>query len=233
MNPASRATSVPTKPLPPPPPPPPPPRADRGGQRSFAEALSRGRGAPDDPPEANTDERVASPQGDEVPEPRLTEEGPPAPTSPGATSTSTPTKPVDPSSDDDQVTAPAPRRAHDELLDPSSRHVAQLAPLFQSPEAPAAAPVASVETATRPSLESMLPELVRKIAWSGDGRRGSMRLELGAGSLSGGTLTVHADAGRVRVELDAPAGTDVAAWKARLSERLAQRGVEVDEIVVE
>jgi hypothetical protein len=84
----------------------------------------------------------------------------------------------------------------------------------------------------RTSLETILPELVRKVAWSGDGRRGTMRLELGAGSLAGGTLVVHADDGRVRVELDAPSGTDVGAWKARLEERLAQRGVDVDEVDV-
>jgi hypothetical protein len=82
-------------------------------------------------------------------------------------------------------------------------------------------------------MESMLPELVRKIAWAGDGKKGSMRLELGAGALAGGTLVVHADDGRVRVELNAPAGTDVAAWKARLHERLERRGVAVDEVIVE
>jgi hypothetical protein len=82
-------------------------------------------------------------------------------------------------------------------------------------------------------MESMLPELVRKIAWAGDGKKGSMRLELGAGALAGGTLVVHADDGRVRVELNAPAGTDVAAWKARLHERLERRGVAVDEVIVD
>jgi hypothetical protein len=59
-----------------------------------------------------------------------------------------------------------------------------------------------------------------------------MRLELGAGSLAGGTLVVHAESGRVRVELDAPAGADIEAWKARLSERLLRRGVVVDELTV-
>jgi hypothetical protein len=60
-----------------------------------------------------------------------------------------------------------------------------------------------------------------------------MRLELGAGALAGSTVVVHADAGRVRVQLDTPAGTDIEAWKARLDERLTLRGVEVEEIVVE
>jgi hypothetical protein len=86
--------------------------------------------------------------------------------------------------------------------------------------------------ATRGSLEMVLPELVRKIAWAGDGKRGSMRLELGRGALAGGTLVVHADEGRVRVDLDTPAGVDVEQWRARLAERLAQRGVDVEELVV-
>jgi hypothetical protein len=79
----------------------------------------------------------------------------------------------------------------------------------------------------------VLPELVRRIAWSGDGKRGSIRLEFGAGALSGGTLVVHADDGRVRVELEAPAGADVTAWRARLEERLASRGVVVEELTVQ
>jgi hypothetical protein len=128
----------------------------------------------------------------------------------------------------------AQRRSRNDPLDPAARHAAQMAPLFQAPPpAPAVSTAAPVEAETRASLESMLPELVRKIAWSGDGKKGSMRLELGAGALAGGTLLVHADEGRVRVELNAPAGTDVDAWKARLQERLDRRGVAVDEIIVE
>ena len=50
------------------------------------------------------------------------------------------------------------------------------------------------------------PDMVKKIAWAGDGKRGSMRLELGAGALAGGTLLVQAEEGRVRVELNAPPG---------------------------
>ena len=132
----------------------------------------------------------------------------------------------------------APRRTlRQDPLDPSERHAAQIGPFGASPAdasppAGAPAPATAADAQVRTSLETILPELVRKVAWSGDGRRGTMRLELGAGSLAGGTLVVHADDGRVRVELDAPSGTDVGAWKARLEERLAQRGVDVDEVDV-
>ena len=97
---------------------------------------------------------------------------------------------------------------------------------------PLSAPSAPAETQARASLESILPELVRKIALSGDSRRGSMRLELGGGALAGGTLLVHADEGRVSVELDAPAGTNLEEWRTRLHERLVQRGVDVETVHV-
>ncbi len=83
------------------------------------------------------------------------------------------------------------------------------------------------------SLEELLPALVRKIAWSGDGRRGSVRLELGAGALSGATLLVHADGGQVRVALQAPPVTDLEDWRARIAGRLAAKGLDVLGVDVE
>jgi hypothetical protein len=97
----------------------------------------------------------------------------------------------------------------------------------------AGAPVPSGEQQARRSLEDLLPSLVRKIAWSGDARRGTMRLELGAGALSGGTLVVHADDGRVSVQLRAPEGVNAAEWRARIEERLVMRGLSVDAVEVE
>ena len=129
-------------------------------------------------------------------------------------------------------------------LDARERHRASLAPpesLFapspmtmpQPPVAPFVgppdAPVAARATA---SLEDLLPALVRRVAWSGDGHRGTLRLELGAGELAGGTLLVHADAGRVRVHLQVPAGTDAPTWQRRIRERLAARGIATDGIEV-
>jgi hypothetical protein len=60
-----------------------------------------------------------------------------------------------------------------------------------------------------------------------------MRLEIGAGALAGGSLVVHADGGRVRVELTVPESVDREAWKTKLGDRLASRGVDVDELIVE
>jgi hypothetical protein len=82
------------------------------------------------------------------------------------------------------------------------------------------------------SLEELIPVLVRRIAWTGDRHRGSVRLELGAGELAGATLLVHADGGRVRVHIDAPPGADTLAWQHRISQRLASRGVLADSVEV-
>jgi hypothetical protein len=91
---------------------------------------------------------------------------------------------------------------------------------------------APLETSARASLETLLPALVRRIAWSGDGRKGSLRLEFGAGALAGGTLVVHSDDGRVRVELQAPTGADAATWKERIVSRLEARRLHVEDVDV-
>jgi hypothetical protein len=128
--------------------------------------------------------------------------------------------------------APRRRTIPDESLDPSARHLAQLAPPALAgafPSTPATSP-AQVEARVRSSLEDLLPVLVRRVAWSGDGRRGTVRLELGAGELAGGTLLVQVEEGRVRVRLSAPPGVDVGAWRGRIAERLEARGLTVDSV---
>lgn len=129
----------------------------------------------------------------------------------------------------------ASRPVRSDPLDPVTRHSAQISPLLGMSESPRvqALPDAPVQASARASLEEVLPALVRRIAWSGDGKRGTLRLEFGEGALAGGTLLVHADDGRVRVELQAPPGTDTTAWKERIASRLTKRGVNLDELVVE
>jgi hypothetical protein len=121
---------------------------------------------------------------------------------------------------------------HDETLDPSARHAAQLAPPAMAAAMPVAAPAtpAQVEARVRSSVEDLLPALVRRVAWSGDGRRGTVRMELGAGELAGGTLLVQVDEGRVRVHLSAPPGIDAASWRGRIQGRLEARGLVVESV---
>jgi hypothetical protein len=77
-------------------------------------------------------------------------------------------------------------------------------------------------------MEQLVPELVRRIAWSGDGRRGTVRLELGAGPHAGTTVTVHSDGGKVRVLLEARGSSDTADLRDRIDRRLRARGLDVE-----
>jgi hypothetical protein len=92
-------------------------------------------------------------------------------------------------------------------------------PVAESPAARAGAPA---------SLEEILPALVRKIAWSGDARRGTVRIELGSGALAGATLLVTADDGRVQVTLSGRAGIELESWRERIATRLAARGLDAE-----
>jgi hypothetical protein len=141
--------------------------------------------------------------------------------------------PPEPPANERPHVAPEPRKKiDDDPLDPATRHAAQLAPLLAT-SAPAAPPPNAVEVRARASLDKVLPALVKRVAWSGDGRRGVVRLEFGAGSLAGGTLIVHADDGRLRVELTAPAGANPAEWKERITARLLRRGLSLDDVRVD
>jgi hypothetical protein len=133
-------------------------------------------------------------------------------------------------------------RHTDDPLDPLHRRRATYAPpdmlssaMLMGP-APAAlsAPSGVTESVARAaaSLEDLIPALVRRFAWSSDGRRGTARLEIGAGELAGSTLVVHADAGRVRVHLDVPPGVDARAWQVRIHQRLASRNIPTDLVEV-
>lgn len=127
------------------------------------------------------------------------------------------------------------RHAHGESdLDPMARQAAQLAPpQTMTATAPMERETAAAQTNARVSLEELVPQLVKKIAWSGDAQRGMVRMELGAGDLAGGTLTVSAENGRVSVHVAAPPGTDAHAWKTRIASRLEARGIAVDTVHVE
>ncbi|MFO0680231.1 MAG: hypothetical protein U0169_27155 [Polyangiaceae bacterium] len=91
--------------------------------------------------------------------------------------------------------------------------------------------VAPSSTATRNasvSLETLLPEFVRRIAWSGDRSRGAMDVELGRGVLAGARLVLTAEGSVAKARLEAPPGVDAEAWAARLRARFSARGLDVD-----
>ena len=119
----------------------------------------------------------------------------------------------------------------DATLDPMLQVLGALAPRA-APSTMRAKPELAAQPDVRTPVEQLMARLVRRVAWSGNGRTGAARLELGAGELEGATLIIQADEGVVRVALDLPPGVDRAAWKKRISGRLAMRGIQVETVDV-
>jgi hypothetical protein len=125
------------------------------------------------------------------------------------------------SEDDDAPSAESPRAALDPLLCQMAFHPGITLGLAEAQGAQAAtfAPV------FREDLQNLINGLARRVAWGGDRRKGSARIELSEGALAGATLTVHTDQRHVRVELDLPSGGSLASdWQQRILDRLAKRG---------
>jgi hypothetical protein len=115
-----------------------------------------------------------------------------------------------------------------DLLDPARRHAASLAPPVTSPlSTPPAKANAPLRART---LEELLPALVRRIAWAGDKHKGTAHFELGAGAFAGTTVVVHAEGGRVRVELHGTEGPELDRLRARLDGRLRGHGLDVESV---
>jgi hypothetical protein len=82
------------------------------------------------------------------------------------------------------------------------------------------------------AIDPLVGELLRSIAWGGDRRRGTARIELGSGRYGGTALKVEVVGERLHIDLEAPPGVDANELGARLSERFAARGLPVDSLVV-
>jgi hypothetical protein len=82
------------------------------------------------------------------------------------------------------------------------------------------------------TIDPLVSELLRSIAWGGDRRRGTARIELGSGRYGGTALKVEVVGERLQIDLDAPPGVDASELGARLSERFAARGLLVDSLIV-
>ncbi len=124
--------------------------------------------------------------------------------------------------------------AQDDPLDPMLRQPGLFAPPVAAMQAttPTPTPHGALLARATPALEALPPQRVRKSAWSGDGKRGAVRMELGAGALAGSTLMLESEGGRIRVQLDAPPGVDGEAWKQRIGARLAEKRIDVESIEI-
>jgi hypothetical protein len=74
--------------------------------------------------------------------------------------------------------------------------------------------------------------LVRRVAWGGDARGATARIEIGAGEWAGATIVVHAVERQVAVEIELPPGARVESWRERLAERFGERGLALSELTI-
>ncbi len=149
--------------------------------------------------------------------------------------------PVAPRPERDPHARPEPWRKPEEPANEPSladeRLAVSLAPPCWAPAPPApAAPAAPVATAStlaaggRASLEDLFGAGIRRVAWAGDARRGTARVEMGEGVLEGAVVMVHAEGPRVSIEVSGSESAQTSAWAERVRSRLAAKGVDVDEI---
>jgi hypothetical protein len=113
------------------------------------------------------------------------------------------------------------------VLDPLARALA--AQQFRVSQQYVAPPTSSPRSL---DLEQLFSQLVRRVAWGGDRRKGTARIEFGSGELSGATLLVEADQNELKVDLELPPGVPAEPWRERLAARLQERGFNVRELSV-
>lgn len=75
------------------------------------------------------------------------------------------------------------------------------------------------------ALDDILAKMVTRFALSGDKKRGTSHLVVGAGELAGGSVTLDADGDAVHVRIDAPPGVDARAFAEGVRARLEAKGL--------
>ena len=124
----------------------------------------------------------------------------------------------------ERFTEPDLPAALDAVLDPLLCQMAVQPGITPAVELPLAGTGAPAALPLHEDLQNLLTGLARRVAWGGDRRKGSARIELGEGALAGATLVVHAEEREVRVDIELPAGAGSGGWPARIAERLEARG---------
>ena len=76
---------------------------------------------------------------------------------------------------------------------------------------------------------SVLEEVVKRVSWGGDRRRGVARIELG-GEHAGTAIVVRGEGRDVSLRIEVRRGGDAGALPERLRERLHARGLSVTDI---
>lgn len=110
-------------------------------------------------------------------------------------------------------------------VDPLARALAL--PAMRTPEPP---PATSAPAAARLPDEVALERLVKRFAWGGNGKRGTARIELGAGPLSGATLLLSGEGRELRLEIEGADEGAARAFVRRLEERLSAKGLTLETV---
>ncbi len=136
--------------------------------------------------------------------------------------------PSHPRRDEDAASEPRPNAGKDGVLDPLWCQMAcqmLVHPGITPAVVPAAPSLASATLPLREDLQNLLSGLARRVAWGGDRRKGTARIELSEGALAGATLVVHAEQRSVSVEIELPDGSNAGqGLQQRILDRLEGRG---------
>jgi hypothetical protein len=117
------------------------------------------------------------------------------------------------------------------VVDPMVLNLASAVPPAVSPSESSPQSAVPVMSGIGPFDTVLATELLQRVAWGGDRRRGVARLELG-GELAGAVVVVRGEGREVTLELTLPANHDAKDLPERLSARLEARGLVVRELVV-
>jgi hypothetical protein len=120
-------------------------------------------------------------------------------------------------------------------IDPLELNLAPpLAPLVTAAPHPvggAGSAPAEGKPAAQPFESALVENVVRRIVWGGDRRRGVARLELD-GDYAGTTIWVRGEGRALEVEITLGVGSESNALPARLLARLRARGLDVADVAV-
>jgi hypothetical protein len=129
-----------------------------------------------------------------------------------------------PRRDEDGPSDAHPDAGKDGLLDPLWCQMALHSGITPAVVSAMSSP-ASAALPLREELQNLLTGLARRVAWGGDRRKGTARIELSEGALAGATLVVHTEQRSVSVEIELPGGSNAGqGLEQRILDRLEGRG---------
>jgi hypothetical protein len=127
-----------------------------------------------------------------------------------------------------RIAAARDREQTGALIEPLARSLAVAGiAAASSPPSGSAQPGASLSALELAAFE----DVVRRVSWGGDRRRGVARIELG-GEYAGTSVIIRGEGRELSLRVEVARGADARDLPARLVERLAARGLQVTDIEI-